>query len=328
MKLRLLGVALVAALSFSALPALASGLFPQLPASTSPGTAPANAISQDTSPGAAITGQECIPADTGLTNGQNPATECISPSQLTNWQLGHNLYSTIPIGSVAYGSLGTNTTPVAGTVAVPTDSGTTVQYVDVSGGKLYFSSVRQGSGPAQVSAPTFVSAAAAGSTSLNLALTNAKSALGVPLTATAGSPSGAVGVSRTAGTSLQLAGEATSGNTKTNAAFFEANLPAGYIGGHDVTLDVNASISGTGTLTAASCLMTPTVYSEGVNGAETAVTVGAAKQIVAAGSTLSFVITGTNLTPGQRLGIGLSMAIVSSSGANTGLINSAALRSS
>ncbi len=217
-------------------------------------------------------------------------------------------------------------TPVAGTVAVPTDSGITVQYVDVSGGRLYFSSVRQGSGPAEVSAPVFVPNAA-GSTTLNLALTNAKSALGVPLTATAGSPSGAVGVSRTAGTSLQLAGEATSGNTKTNAAFFEANLPAGYIGGHDVTLDVNASISGTGTLTAASCLMTPTVYSEGVNGAETAVTVGAAQQIVAAGSTLSFVITGTNLTPGQRLGIGLSMAIVSSSGANTGLINSVALRS-
>lgn len=116
MKLRLLGVALVAALPFSALPALASGLFPQLPASTSPGTAPANAIDQATSPGADITGQECIPADTGLTNGQNPATECISPSQLMNWATPHNIYSTIPIGSVAYGSLGTNTTPVAGTV--------------------------------------------------------------------------------------------------------------------------------------------------------------------------------------------------------------------
>lgn len=118
MKLRLLGVALVAALSFSALPALASGLFPNLPASTSPGTAPANAISQSTSPGAAITGAECIPADTGLLNGQNPATECISPSQLSNWANPRVLYSNIPIGSVAYGSLGTNTTPVSGTVYV------------------------------------------------------------------------------------------------------------------------------------------------------------------------------------------------------------------
>jgi len=44
---------------------------------------------------------------------------CVSPSQLLGYQniLAPRLkITTIPIGSVAYGSLGTNTTPVAGTI--------------------------------------------------------------------------------------------------------------------------------------------------------------------------------------------------------------------
>lgn len=65
-----------------------------------------------------LTGAECIPADSNLTQGLTPATECLTAGQITGLAL-HNAmatYSTIPIGSVAYGSLGTNTTPVAGTI--------------------------------------------------------------------------------------------------------------------------------------------------------------------------------------------------------------------
>lgn len=214
-------------------------------------------------------------------------------------------------------------TPVAGTVDVPTDSGTTIQYVDVEGGRLYFGSIRQGTGPAQVTGPAFVPNAAGG-IELFLGLSDAKSALGVPLTAAAGTPSGAVGIARTAGTSLDLVGEATSGNTKTNVGFWEFNLPPDYVAGSDLALNVNCSISGSGTLTAASCVLTPTMYTE-VNGTETALTISEGQQIVAAGSTLTFRVTGDDLNPGDHLGLQLSMAIVSSSGANTGHIRSVSI---
>lgn len=77
----------------------AAGLFPGLTSATPP-----------------LTGIECIPADTNLTQGLTPATECMTPGNVTGIatqnQLGN--YSNIPIGSVAYGSLGTNTADIAG----------------------------------------------------------------------------------------------------------------------------------------------------------------------------------------------------------------------
>lgn len=95
MRKLLLAVAALAALSA---PAVAAGLFPGLPAATS------------------VTGAECIPADTNLTGGVNPATECLTPGQVTGIATSNALgyYSNIPIGSVAYSSLGTDTTDVAG----------------------------------------------------------------------------------------------------------------------------------------------------------------------------------------------------------------------
>lgn len=214
-------------------------------------------------------------------------------------------------------------TPVAGTVAIPETEGVTLQSVDVDSGTLYFTTARQGTGPAQVSAPVFVPGAAGG-INLYLGLSDAKSALGVPLTAAAGTPSGAVGIARTAGTSLDLVGEATSASTKTNVGFWEFNLPGDYVAGDDLALTVNCSISGSGTLTAASCVLTPSMYTE-VEGVETALTISAGQQIVAAGGDLTFTVTGDDLNPGDHLGLQLSMAIVSSSGANTGHIRSVAI---
>lgn len=96
--------------------AYASGMFPGFPASTSAGTAPANA---GTGTGTTIVGNESIPADTALSGGRSPQTMLISPSQIANYVGGLQpriKYTTFPIGSVAYGSLGTNTTPVSGTI--------------------------------------------------------------------------------------------------------------------------------------------------------------------------------------------------------------------
>lgn len=119
MKLR----TLIAAISLLALPsvAFASGLWPDLPASTSPGTAPTT-TAPTTATGAVIPTAGCIPMSTGFASGINPSDMCVSPNQLATYGApGGALFpvlkvTNIPIGSVAYGSLGTNTTPVAGTI--------------------------------------------------------------------------------------------------------------------------------------------------------------------------------------------------------------------
>lgn len=78
-------------------------------------------------PAATVTPQQgCIPADvygpdyTGNNQGLIPQTVCLTPGQVTGQGVGNalNQYSNIPIGSVAYASLGTNTTDVAGQVWV------------------------------------------------------------------------------------------------------------------------------------------------------------------------------------------------------------------
>jgi hypothetical protein len=153
-------------------------------------------------------------------------------------------------------------------------------------------------------------------------LTNGKSDLGVPMTAAAGTPTGTVGVSRTAGTSLTLVGEVTSSSAKTDKVMFEYNMPDTYIAGNPITVTVNASVSGSGTLTGASTTMTLAAYSE-TNGVEAALTVSAAQPIVAAGSDLVFTVTpSAAITAGRRIVLELTMLITSASGANTGAINS------
>jgi hypothetical protein len=212
-------------------------------------------------------------------------------------------------------------TPVLAPTALPSGSGVAVNSAPVSGGTLLITSVRSGVGPVEALDTTFIPAAAGGARRY-LSLSNAKSDLGVPLTAAAGTPSGTVGISRTAGTSLTLVGEATSSNAKTDKALFQTNLPDSYVANSDIIVTVNSSISGSGTLTAASCTMTVAAYLEN-NGVETALTVSAAKQIVAAGGDLTFTITGaaSGLVPGSPIALEATMLITSSSGVNTGAIN-------
>lgn len=158
----------------------------------------------------------------------------------------------------------------------------------------------------------------------SIPLTDGKSDAGVPMTAAAGTPSGTVGVSRTAGTSLTLVGEVTSSSAKTDKVVFEIRVPDTYVApiGGTFPVNINASVSGSGTLTAASTTMTLAAYSE-TEGVEAALTVSAAQQIVAAGSVLTFNVTPTSaIAPGRRLLLELTMLVTSASGANTGTINS------
>jgi hypothetical protein len=106
---------------------------------------------------------------------------------------------------------------------------------------------------------------------------------------------------------------------------FEFDLPDSYVSGSDIPVIVNASVSGAGTLTGASTTMTLAAYTE-LNGVEAALAVSAAQQIVAAGSDLTFTVTGTGLVPGQHVVIECVLLVTSSSGANTGAINSVAYK--
>lgn len=202
------------------------------------------------------------------------------------------------------------------------DYGTLTTFgVPVNGGTLYLSGLQQGGtlGPLTGS---FVPASSGGALR-HLPLTSAKADTGVPLTATAAG--GAMGIARTAGTSLALVGEATNANAATDKCLFEFDLPDSYVAGQSIPLVVNAAITGTGTLTAASCTLTAAFYTEG-NGIETPGTVSAAGTIVAAGGDLNFTITGTALTPAQRCALELTMLVTSSAGANTGRINKVAIQ--
>jgi len=185
----------------------------------------------------------------------------------------------------------------------------------ITGGTLYVSTFFDGSNSLVGGASSFVPFAATPPTRF-LALTSARSDAGVGLTATAAA--GAMGISRTAGTSLALVSETTSASAVTDKAMWEFDLPDTYVAGAAIPVVVNAAITGTGTLTAASCTVALACYSE-VNGVETALTVtGGAIQIVAAGSDLTWSVAGVGRTPGERLVLETTMVVTSSSGANTG----------
>jgi hypothetical protein len=153
-----------------------------------------------------------------------------------------------------------------------------------------------------------------------LPITGARSDAGATLTATA--TGGAMGISRTAGTSLRLVGETTSGSAVTDKAMWEFDLPDSYVAGSSVAVVVNAAISGGGTITAASCTMALAAYSE-INGVEAALTVtGGTQQITAAGANINWTVAGTGLVVGSHLVFELTMLITSASGSNTGQVNS------
>lgn len=113
MKRTLLALAAVTLLAGAA---LAAGNFTGLPAATGPGTPSVGA----TGVGGPISANGCIPMDTGFAAGINPATQCVSPSQLASAASGVQLsYSTAAVpATVPLASLGNNTTPVSGTIYV------------------------------------------------------------------------------------------------------------------------------------------------------------------------------------------------------------------
>ena len=158
--------------------------------------------------------------------------------------------------------------------------------------------------------PTTVSGLLSGT---QIALTSGKNADGSGLTATAAS--GGFATALTAGTSEALDGEAAKGNTKTDTVYFEHVLPNSYVEGQNITVTVNAALTGTGT--AGTHTLTGHAYLLANNGTmSTDLVTTAAANITAAGADMSFTIPGATLVPGARVLIGVTTAVQETGGAN------------
>lgn len=150
---------------------------------------------------------------------------------------------------------------------------------------------------------------------ISLPLTAARADNGAVLTATA--TGGAMGISRTAGTSLALVGETPTASAATDKALWEILLPNTYVPGNNITVALDAVVTGAGTLTAASTTLAVAAYTE-IAGVEAALTVTGSQQFGKTESTYTFTVTGTNLVAGQRIVIEVTMVVTTSAGACTG----------
>lgn len=218
--------------------------------------------------------------------------------------------------------------PIPGTSNTTQTSENLCQSSTVPGGALYSCFYKQAGigSPVIPGGTAFVPGGSGSALNRYQNLTDGHSDLGVPLTAAAGTPTGTVGVSRTAGTSFYLVGEATSSSAKTDKVILETNLGATYITGANLPIIINANYTGSGTVTAASTTMTVAAYLE-VAGVETALTVSAAQQFTGTAANYTFTVTGaaSGLAYGSHIIVECTMLVTTSAGAATGQINSAAL---
>lgn len=163
--------------------------------------------------------------------------------------------------------------------------------------------------------------AATGIPTIRLPLLNGKNSDGSVVAAAAAS--GKFGATMTIGTSEVLLSEVANNNAKSDTVFYELSLPANYVAAQDLTLTVNGNYTiGGGTLSVKT--LTATAYKmadAGTHGSNLIAT--AAATVPAAAGDMAFVITGTTLSPGDRVGIKLVMALTETASSNvTGQINS------
>lgn len=162
-----------------------------------------------------------------------------------------------------------------------------------------------------------------GLTATQLGLLSAFCQDGAPLAAAAAA--GDFGVTCTPGTVLQLISEAANNNTKTDKALWEVVLPDSYIPGEDVTLTFHAEINGAGTSN--NSTIDASAYLQADDGTGTVDLVATAAQVITTSdAAYAFVVTGTSLSPGDKLLVVATMAVIESASSNiTGVISSAKL---
>lgn len=214
--------------------------------------------------------------------------------------------------------------PVPSTSNTGLNSENLLQFFSVPGGAVYQSFFRQpGAGGQLVPGGMAFVPGGGGAITRYLPLIDGHSDAGVPMTATAGTPTGTVGVKRTAGTSLTLDTETASSGAVTDKVIFEFNLASTYIAGANIPVIVNANYTGAGTITAASTTITAQLYSE-TNGVEAAITTSAAQQFTGTATNYTFTVTGTGLVPGQHVMLELVVLVTNSASTNVGHVNSVA----
>lgn len=129
---------------------------------------------------------------------------------------------------------------------------------------------------------------------------------GAPLAAA--TAAGDFGLTCTPGTAMYLIGEAAQNNTKTDKALWEFVLPDTYVAGQDLTLTVNADYDGTGV--AGTKTIDASVYEQAAVGTGTTdLCATAAQTLTATAASYVFIITGTNLVPGDVVLIVVTVAL-------------------
>jgi hypothetical protein len=150
-----------------------------------------------------------------------------------------------------------------------------------------------------------------------LALSHFRNADGSTVAAAAAA--GKFGYSITLGTSFGLIGEAANNNTKTDDAIVEFVLPPWYLAGQNLTVTVNAKLTGAGTPgTKTAQIKAYRTASDGTQGAD--IGPGAASAITAAGADIAFTVTGTTLNPGDRLVFELEAVLQETASSNLDVV--------
>lgn len=156
-----------------------------------------------------------------------------------------------------------------------------------------------------------------------LNLTAGRTATGLVLDATGGA--GLFKITMTPATGLQLSGETANNNTKTDTVYWEYTLPKTYVAGAALSVIVNANIvigSGTAGTKTLTCLAYE-VSTAGVSGANLG---PVAQNLTNSAADYTFAITSTNLAPGDKLLIGLTIALQETASSNiNAVINSVRL---
>lgn len=145
-----------------------------------------------------------------------------------------------------------------------------------------------------------------------LSLMLMRTATGLVMTATPGA--GVFGISVTPGTSLVLTGETATSGTKTDKAIAEYVLPENYVAGQDITVTVSAKQTGTATVKTIDCEAWE-MASVGTAGTDLCAT--AVQSITTSNADYAFTITGTNLSPGDRVMIQLTSVSTEAAAGNT-----------
>jgi hypothetical protein len=139
-------------------------------------------------------------------------------------------------------------------------------------------------------------------TGTTLPLSHALAPTGIPMTASSGS--GFFGMNVTAGTAVNLKGEAANNSTTTDVFLYEYVLPGNFNTGSNINVNVNINYNLSASAVLSVSNVSCAVYVTNANGSQGAsiVTAGTATQaFTATAANYTFVCTGTTLAPSTRL---------------------------